>query len=420
MTDSRPRRPPGSLLDQIADQTIEQIRSAGTYRQLRELRGPQGATIQLDGAEVVHFAGSNYLDLAHHPQVVQAAADAAAAYGCAVAGSRLICGNLDLHAALESELASFLGFEAALVYSSGYMANLGVLPCLLRESDVVVSDALNHASIVDACRLSRAEVRVFPHGDLNALEALLREIRRHAPSDRRVLLVLDGVYSMDGDVPQLPAMIALAREHGALVMLDDAHGFGTLGPNGRGAGELLGVHANVDVYVGTLGKALGSFGAFVAGSARLRELLINASRTFIFTCALSAPQVAAARAALTVMQREPERRQALQANADRLRSRLQAAGIDTAPSTTQIIPVVLRDNARTMRVSERLLARGFYAQGIRHPSVPRDTARLRITLMSSHTQAQIDTFARAVAEEAEEAANVPGSLRGSGVTGPAT
>jgi len=386
-----------SLLDRIADEALEHIRAQGTHRRLRELGGPQASNVRIEGRPVVHFAGSNYLDLAHHPEVVQAAAEAAAAYGCAVGGSRLICGNLELHTALEDELASFLGFEAALVYSSGYMANLGVLPCLLRPGDVVLSDALNHASIVDACRLSRAEVEVFAHGDTADLARCLRAAAGR--QGRRVLLVLDGVYSMDGDLAPLPQMIALAREYGALVMLDDAHGFGTLGEHGRGAAELLGVQEGVDIYVGTLGKALGSFGAFVAGSRRFRELLVNASRTFIFTCALAAPAVAAARAALAIVKREPGRRLALGDNAALLRAQLASYGISTEPSTTHIVPIILRDNALTMGVSERLLERGFYAQGIRHPSVPHGSARLRATLMSSHTRDEIVQFAAAVAEE---------------------
>jgi 8-amino-7-oxononanoate synthase len=389
-----------SLVDAIAEETLAGFRERGTYRRMRQLAGPQGPRMEVDGRSVLHFAGSNYLDLAHHPAVVEASAEAARTHGCAAGGSRLICGNLDLHEALEDELASFLGVEASLAFSTGYMANVGVIPVLARPGDVVLSDALNHASIVDGCRLSRAEVRVFPHGDVDALETLLRS---EAGGERRLLLALDGVYSMDGDVPPLVEMTRLARRYGAIVLLDDAHGCGTLGARGRGAAEWVGAEAGVDVYVGTLGKTFGSFGAFVAGSAALRDLLVNAARSFVFTCALAPPQVAAAREALRIACAEPERRERLQANAARLRARLAAHGVSSAPSSTHIVPVVVGGNAPTMALCERLLALGFYAQGIRHPSVPEGKARLRITPMSSHDDAEIDALADAISAELPQA-----------------
>jgi len=389
-----------SLVDAIAEETLAGFRERGTYRRMRQLAGPQGPRMEVDGRSVLHFAGSNYLDLAHHPAVVEASAEAARTHGCAAGGSRLICGNLDLHEALEDELASFLGVEASLAFSTGYMANVGVIPVLARPGDVVLSDALNHASIVDGCRLSRAEVRVFPHGDVDALETLLRS---EAGGERRLLLALDGVYSMDGDVPPLVEMTRLARRYGAIVLLDDAHGCGTLGARGRGAAEWAGAEAGVDVYVGTLGKTFGSFGAFVAGSAALRDLLVNAARSFVFTCALAPPQVAAAREALRIACAEPERRERLQANAARLRARLAAHGVSSAPSSTHIVPVVVGGNAPTMALCERLLALGFYAQGIRHPSVPEGKARLRITPMSSHDDAEIDALADAISAELPQA-----------------
>jgi 8-amino-7-oxononanoate synthase len=275
------------------------------------------------------------------------------------------------------------------------MANVGVIPALVGPGDAIVSDALNHASIIDGCKLSGAAVRVLPHGDAAACDAALaRAAREH----RRVLLAVDGVFSMDGDLAPLPALVASARRHGALVLLDDAHGTGALGAGGRGTAELLGVADGVDVLLGTLGKALGSFGAFVAGSARLRELLVNTARSFIFSCALAPPQVAAARASLRVLRREPWRRARLAANAARLRDRLAERGLSTAPSTTHIVPVVIGDNARTMAACEALLARGFFAQGIRHPSVPEGTARLRVTPMATHRDGEIDALADAIAE----------------------
>jgi 8-amino-7-oxononanoate synthase len=383
-------------LDAFARERLEQLRARGTHRRLRVLDGAQSPRMTVEGRDVLLFAGSNYLDLAHHPEVVEAGVRATRDFGCAAGGSRLINGNLRLHEELEEELAKFLGTDAALSFATGYMANVGLIPALVGDQDVIVSDALAHASIIDGCRLSRASVRVFAHGDLGALEATLREV---AASARRVLLTLDGVYSMDGDVAPLAEAVALARRYGALVLVDDAHGTGTLGASGRGTPEHCGVREGIDVLVGTLGKALGSFGAFVAGSRLLRELLVNEARSFIFSCALAPGPVASARASLALVQREPWRRQRLQRAAQRLRAALADHGISTAPSTTQIVPVVIGESARTMRVCERLLERGFYTQGIRYPSVPEGTARLRITPMASHLDAEIDALAQAVAEE---------------------
>jgi len=387
--------------DEVADESLSAIRARGTHRRMRVLEGAQAPRMRVDGRDVLLFAGSNYLDLARHDEVVEAAVRAAREWGCAAGGSRLINGNLALHEQLEAELAGFLGREAALVFATGYMANVGVIPALVGRGDLVVSDALSHASIVDGCRLSRAEVRVFPHGDTNALEDLLREV---ASTHRRVLVAVDGVYSMDGDVAPLALVVSLARRHGAMVLLDDAHGTGTLGARGRGSAELCAVREGIDVQLGTLGKSLGSFGAFVACSAAVRELLVNTARSFIFSCALAPPQVAAARAALRLVQSEPWRRERLQSNAARLRSGLCDRGISTQPSTTHIVPVIVGRNAATMATCERLLERGFYAQGIRHPSVPEGTARLRLTPMATHSEEEIDALVDALADELATAA----------------
>src|SRR5271157_1233134 len=321
--DGEPHHPARQGLEEVAAGILGAIHERGTYRRMRILRGAQAPRMEVEGKEVLLFAGSNYLDLAHHPAVVEAAARAARELGCAAAGSRLINGNLGIHEALERELAEFLGTESALTFSSGYMANLGVIPTLVGPGDAVVSDALNHASIVDGCRLSRAALRVFPHADLDGLAAVLADVAGRA---RRILVVVDGVYSMDGDLAPLAEIVRSAKGYGAMVMLDDAHGFGTLGARGRGTAEELRVEHGVDVFVGTLGKALGSFGAFVAGPNVLRELLVNAARSFIFTCALPPPQVAAARAALQLVQAEPWRRERLASNAARLRAKLAECG----------------------------------------------------------------------------------------------
>ena len=377
-------------LAEIAESELAAIRARGTYRRMRRLDGAQAARMRVDGRDVLLFAGSNYLGLAHHPDVVAASERASRELGCAAGGSRLISGNLSQHEALETELARFLGCEAALAFNTGYMANVGVIPALVGPDDLLVSDELNHASIIDGARLSRARVRVFAHGDVAGLEDVLREEAGHA---RRVLVAVDGIYSMDGDVAPLGRLVETARRHGALVMVDDAHGTGTLGTLGRGSLEHCGLEAtDVDIVMGTLGKSLGSFGAFVAGSAALRDLLVNTARSFIFSCALAPPQVEASRASLRLLTSEPWRRQRLQANSERLRNRLNAQGFSTDPSTTHIVPVVIGENAETMALCEALLERGFYAQGIRHPSVPAGTARLRITPMADHTDAEIDSL----------------------------
>ncbi len=384
-------------LDEHARQVLAALRAGGTYRRMRRLDGVQAPRMIVDGREVLLFAGSNYLDLAAHPEVRDAAARAALELGCAAGGSRLINGNQPLHEALEAELAEHLGCQAALAFSTGYMANVGVIPALVGSGDLVLSDSLAHASIVDGCRLSRAEIRVTPHSDLDALEDALR---RECRPGRRVLVAVDGVYSMDGDLAPLAELVPLVKRFGAWLLLDDAHGTGALGARGRGSAEHAGVREGIDVLVGTLGKSLGSFGAFVAGSRALRELLVNTARSFVFSCALPPPQVAAARAALALVRREPWRRLCLQRNAARLRGRLAEHGLSTQPSASQIVPVILGDNARTMRVCERLLELGFYAQGIRHPSVPRGSERLRITPMATHSETEIDRLADAVAHAA--------------------
>lgn len=385
----------GRALDAVADEVLGAIRARGTHRRMRVLDGPQAPRMRVDGREVVLFAGSNYLDLACHPEVVEAAERGARTYGCAAGGSRLINGNLVCHEALESELAAFFEQPAALAFATGYMANVGVIPALVGQGDVLVSDELNHASIIDGAKLARCEVAVFRHGDVDSFAETLARVR---PRARRVLVAVDGVYSMDGDVAPIAELTKLAHDQDAIVLLDDAHGTGTLGPSGRGSAEAAGCLADVDVLMGTLGKSLGAFGAFVAGSDRLRELLVNTARSFIFSCALSPAQVEAARAALRVVAAEPWRRERLAANCDRLRARLASHGISTAPSTTHILPVVIGENAATMAVCEALLERGYYAQGIRHPSVPRGTARLRITPMATHREDELDGLADTIAE----------------------
>ena len=388
-------------LDRIADEVLDGIRERGTYRRMRVLDGLQAPRMRVDGRDVLLFAGSNYLDLARHPEVVEAAERASREWGCAAGGSRLITGNLACHEALEEELAGFFETEAALAFNTGYMANVGVIPALVGEGDVLVSDELNHASIIDGAKLARTKVAVFRHGDVDSFAETLERVR---PEARRVLVAVDGVYSMDGDVAPVAEIVKRAHEHDAIVLLDDAHGTGCLGRRGRGTAEAAGVLGEVDIVMGTLGKSIGSFGAFVAGSAKMRDLFVNTARSFIFSCALAPAQVEAARVSLRLIDAEPWRRERLAANCARLRARLSESGISTAPSTTHILPVVLGENERTMAVCESLLERGYYAQGIRHPSVPRGTARLRITPMATHTAEDVDGLAATITRLVREVA----------------
>ncbi len=379
-------------LDDALTAELEALRQRTLHRRLRSVTGRQAARMTVDGRECLMLAGSNYLDLAADARVVTAAQAAAEQYGAAAAGSRLINGNLDLHEALERELAAFVGHEAALVFSTGYMANLGVLTALCGAEDVIVSDSLNHASIVDACRLSRAETRVFRHND----PADFARVAAGLAGFRRRVLVVDGVYSMDGDVARLAELAPIARAHDMVVVLDDAHGIGVLGAHGRGVAELAGV--SVDALIGNLGKSLGSFGAFVAGSAVFREYLVNVARSFIFTCALAPPALGAARAALAAAQAEPERRKLLLERAEQLRAGLESLGWDTLGSTTQIVPALVGENSAALRVTDDLLARGIYAQGIRHPSVPHGTARIRLTPTCAHSADDVAHVLAAFAE----------------------
>lgn len=381
---------------------IERLKRKDSYRWLRGMEGATGPRMQVDGREVIVLCSSNYLGLANHPRLKTAAIEATDRLGVCSAASRLIAGNNELYRMLEERLAAFKGRGAALVYSTGYMANLGVISALVKEGDVVYTDALSHASIIDGCRLSRAAVKIFPHNDLDALKDLLKSDKGF----RRKLIVVDGVYSMEGDLAPLPDLTKLAKSYDALLMLDDAHGTGVLGEDGGGTLEHFGLKGPdaVDIEIGTLGKALGSFGAYVVGSRDLREYLINRSRSFIFTCALAPSALAAAIAALEVLQQEPGHRQQLWANVRHFREGLCRLGLSTEPSVTHILPVMTYERQRTMELCERLLELGIFCQGIRPPTVPPGTCRLRFTVTAEHTRADLDQALGAIEKSFREVA----------------
>lgn len=365
---------------------LQALKSASLYRQLRHVAGDQGPTLMVDGREVLNFSSNNYLGLANHPALGKAAIDAIERYGCGSGASRLISGNMTLHEELEVKLARFKGTQAALVFNSGFQANTGIIPTLVGEGDVVFSDALNHASIIDGCRLSRAKIVVYRHCDVDQLEDGLKD----APHKARKLIVTESLFSMDGDEAPLKQIVELSEKYDAMTMVDEAHATGVYEPDGAGLISQLRLGERVLVQMGTLGKALGGFGAYIAGSTALRELLINRCRSFIFTTSLPPAVMAMAIAAIELIGREPQRRRALRNNCARVRDGLARSGYSLGDSRSQILPLMIGDANGCMRLSERLLEHGVFAQGIRPPTVPQGTSRLRITLMATHTSDQID------------------------------
>ena len=363
---------------------LDELRERGLHRRLRLVSGPQGARVLLDGRPVLLLSSNNYLGLADHPRVREAAADAAMRWGVGAGASRLISGNMTCHRRLEDRLAAFKGYESALLFGSGYLANSGVIAALAREGDVVFSDALNHASIVDGCRLAKADTFVYDHCDTEHLEWGLREA-----AGRGALIVTDSVFSMDGDIAPLEEIVELAERFDARVMVDEAHATGCVGPGGRGAVADAGLEDEVDVLVGTLGKALGSYGAYVCCDRDMSEFLVNRARTLIFSTALPPPAVAGAMAALELLTEQPERVHRLQRNAQALRDALADHGLDAGGSETQIVPLVVGGAEAAMETCERALERGVFAQAIRPPTVPEGTSRLRLAVMAAHTEAEL-------------------------------
>jgi 8-amino-7-oxononanoate synthase len=358
---------------------LEQLRSAGLYRQLRLIESGQGSRVVMVGRDVVLLCSNDYLGLASHPSVRTAAAQAAEAWGAGVGASRLVSGSTTLQGDLERELAEFKGYDACVLFGSGYLANTGVIPALAGRGDVILSDALNHASIVDGCRQSRAETIVYDHCDLDSLADGLRRA-----DGRPMLIVTDAVFSMDGDLAPLAGIVALARRHRALVLVDEAHATGVIGPGGRGLVAELGLERDVDVVIGTLSKALGSYGAFACCAPELRELLVNRPRTLIFSTGLPPASVAAASAALAVLRTTPELVDQLHRNSRLLRAELAAGGFDVPPGEMQIVPLVIGDPRETMALCEAALEEGVFAQAIRPPTVPDGTSRLRLVAMATH------------------------------------
>ena len=372
---------------------LGELEALGLRRRTRLVSGPQGPHVVLDGKPVLMLCSNNYLGLADHPCVREAAAEAAMRWGVGAGASRLVSGTMTIHRRLEERLAEFKRRQSALLFGSGFLANAGVIAALARPGDVVFSDELNHASIIDGCRLSRAEVFVYDHLDMDHLAWGISKAE-----GRAALIVTDSVFSMDGDVAPLRDIVELARRRRIRVLVDEAHGTGALGPGGRGALAEAGLEDQVDVIVGTLGKSLGSYGAFVACDRAMADYLLNAARTFVFSTAPPPPAIAGALAALTLLEQRPELVARLQSNAGALRSELRREGFDVGDACTQIVPIVVGDAALTVDVCERALARGVFAQAIRPPTVPTTTSRLRLAVMASHRAEELREAARLLAE----------------------
>ena len=385
------------LGDEIAD-----LKAKALYRPLRVMSGPQAPRTVMDGRPVISLSSNNYLGLATHPHLVEAALRATRDLGVGSGAVRTIAGTMELHEELERRLAIFKHVEATLTFQSGFTANSGVIPTITGERDLIVSDELNHASIIDGVRLSKASRAVFPHRDVDGLEKVLRESRATGGPQgayEHVLVITDGVFSMDGDIAPLAGICEVAERYEAAVMIDDAHASGVLGRNGRGTVDHFGLHGRVDIQVGTLSKAVGVLGGYVAGRQHLRDYLVQRARPFLFSTSHPPAVVAACLAALDILEGEPERIERLWENTRFFKAGLAGLGFDTGVSETPITPVIVGSSENAGRLSERLLELGVFAQAVVYPTVALDRARIRTIVSSEHTrdelQACLDAFASA-------------------------
>jgi glycine C-acetyltransferase len=395
-TPTRPD-PLAFLGDELAD-----LRARHLYRPLRVMASQQGPVAMVDGREVISLSSNDYLGLTHHPRLKAAAVEAVREYGVGSGAVRTIAGTMTLHEELEAELAAFKGVEAVLTFQSGFTANTGVIPTITGEADLIVSDALNHASIIDGMRLSKAPRKVYPHRDLAGLEGILAEaVERGRPDGsgpyRLILIVTDGVFSMDGDIAPLPGIVELAERYGAAVFVDDAHASGVLGRNGRGSVDHFGLHGRVAIQVGTLSKAVGVLGGYVAGSQDLRDILVQRARPFLFSTSHPPAVVAACREAIRVMEEETWRIERLWASTRRFKAELARLGFDTGRSETPITPVIVGDSEAAIRFSAELFEAGVFATSVVFPTVALDQARLRAIVTAALTDEHLDRALEAFA-----------------------
>ena len=374
--------PLGFLADQLTS-----WKEAGTFQRLRELESPCEPVSRFDGREVINLASNNYLGLANHPKLVEASIEAARKYGAGSGAVRTISGTMSLHVALEERIAAFKNVEACVVFQSGFAANSGTVSAVLTPEDHIISDELNHASIIDGCRLSKAKIHVFAHRDVSTAEQKLQALQS-VPG--RKLLITDGVFSMDGDIGPLAELTALAERYGAIMMVDDAHSSGVLGRNGRGTVDHFGLHGRVDIQVGTLSKAVGVLGGYVCGSRSLIDYLHHRARPFLFSTSHPPAVAAACLAAFDILEQEPDRIEMLWSNTRRFQAGLNAAGFSTGNSETPITPIMVGDAAKAFEFSRLLFEEGVFATGIGFPTVPQGKARIRTIVTATHTQKQLD------------------------------
>ena len=374
-------------------QELDSLREQKLFRQLRILEDEQKAHTTVDHRSVVNLSSNNYLGLTTHPRLREKALQAIADFGVGTGSVRTIAGTMEIHMELERRLADFKNVEKVVVFQSGFTANAGTVSAILTKEDVVISDELNHASIIDGCRLSRATIKVFPHKDVDAARKIIKDL----PASQRKLLITDGVFSMDGDLGPLPALCELAEETGCIMMVDDAHASGVFGKNGRGTVDHFGMHGRVDVQVGTLSKAIGALGGYVAGNRNLIEFLYHRARPFLFSTSHPPSVVLSCIAALDVLMEEPEIIEQLWDNTRFFKEGLHRLGFDTGLSESPITPVIAGEGAKAMELSDKLFARGVFAQGIAYPTVARDKARVRTIVTATHTredlQYALDAFA---------------------------
>ena len=378
---------------------LEAWRQAGTYQRLRVLESPCEPISLVDGREVINLASNNYLGLADHPKLVEAAVAATKKYGAGSGAVRTISGTMSIHMELERRIAQFKHTEACVVFQSGFAANAGTVSAILTPEDHIISDALNHASIIDGCRLSRAKIHVFAHRDTAAAAKILEDL---AGASGRKLLITDGVFSMDGDIGPLPALVAAAESHGAIMMIDDAHSSGVLGRNGRGTVDHFGLHGKVDIQVGTLSKAIGVLGGYVCGSRDLIEFLYHRARPFLFSTSHPPGVAAACLAAFEILENEPERIEKLWDNTRYFKAALNSAGFNTGESETPITPIMVGDAKMAHAFSAALFENGLFATGIGFPTVPEGKARVRTIVTATHTREMLDRAAEILTRVAKK------------------
>jgi 8-amino-7-oxononanoate synthase len=373
-------------------ESLLQLEKNNLKRRLRDVMGPQDARIVLDGREVLNFCSNNYLGLANDPRLKEAAMEAIKTQGIGAGASRLVCGNMRAHERLEQKIAKFKNKERALLFNTGYMANVGIISSLFSRSDTVFCDRLNHASIVDGIILSQAKMKRYPHLDMDALEDMIQSSESHGQR----AIITDSVFSMDGDTAPLKKIVELAQTYNCIVMIDEAHALGILGDHGRGLAEHLGVEDGIDIQMGTLSKAAGGLGAYVCGSEDLIEYIVNHARSFIYTTALPASMAEALSVAIDIIGGDVELRSRLKHNTFYMKQKLSAMGFDVNQTEVPIIPLIVQESSVALEFSQKLLEQNIFVSAIRPPTVPHNSARLRLTVMATHTQQDLDDCLTAI------------------------